>query len=128
MPKPRRATRTMKRSQETMSLVSWIFEEAGLVTESMALTPGGDRIAEDEDGDWRVGNNGAVTGENDERCSGDFNKSMGQKTRRSRMLGKDDASSGERTALYHNHPCLNRAFQGINGAPKRPKLIRGKAF
>jgi hypothetical protein len=75
MPKPRRATRTMKRSQEMMSLVGWVFEEAGLAVESMALTSGGDRIAEDEDGDWRVGNNGGHYGRNEERHNRDF-KSM----------------------------------------------------
>jgi hypothetical protein len=105
----------MKRSQEMMSLVGWIFEEAGLAAESMALTSGGDRMVEDEDGDWRVGNNGGRYGRNEERRNGDFNKPTEQKTRRSRMLGEDDASSGEKTAPYHNHPCLNRAFRGING-------------
>jgi len=70
-----------------MSLVRWIFEEAGLAAESMALTSGGDRIAEDEDGDWRVGNGEGRYGGNEERRSGDLDKSMEQKSRRSRMLG-----------------------------------------
>ena len=62
-----------------MSLARWMFGEAGLAAESMALTSGRDRIAEDEDGDWRVGNNGRRYGRNEERHNGDFNKSMEQK-------------------------------------------------
>ena len=69
----------MKRSQEMMSLVRCIFEDAGLAAGSMAPTSGGDRIVEDEVGDWRVGNNGGRYGRNEERHNGDFNKSMKRK-------------------------------------------------
>jgi hypothetical protein len=56
MPKPRRATKTTKRREEMISLVRRIVEQAGLAADSMAVTTGRDRIAEDKDGDWRVGN------------------------------------------------------------------------
>jgi hypothetical protein len=106
----------MKRSQETMSLVRWMFDEAGLVAESMALTSGGDGVAEDEDGGWCVGNNRGRYGRNEEKPNGDFNKSMERKKPRSRMPGKDDASSGEKmhnTIIIH---VQTGHYLGINGA------------
>jgi hypothetical protein len=114
MPKPRSDTKTMKRSQGMMSLVRWIFEEAGLAAESMALTSGGDRIAEDEDGDWRAE---VTTGDVTRKGAVRISTNPWSKNHEGRACwGEDDASSGEKTAPYHNHLGLNRAFRGINGA------------
>jgi hypothetical protein len=48
------------------------------------------------------------------------------------MLGEGDASSGEKTAPYHNHLGINRVFRSINGAgiaPKWPRLkLEAKPF
>ena len=115
-----------------MSLVRWMFDEAGLVAESMALTSGGDRVAEDEGGGWCVGNNGGRYRRNEEKPNGDFNKSMERKKTKVAHAGERRCKFRGEDAPYDNYPCSDGAlpwYKWSRIAPKRPRLeLEAKAF
>lgn len=122
----------MKRSQEMMSLVRWMFDEAGLVAESMALTSGGDRVAEDEDGGWCVGNNGGRYGRKRGKAQWGFQQIHGAKKTKVAHAGERRCKFRGEDAQYDNYPCSDGAlpwYKSSRIAPKRPRLgLEAKAF